>query len=136
MVLVECMHVCVCLRLLSAHCPTSCVSDYYTTTISGLSLSLNPSIHLSRCLVKGSVPNKAHSHAVRMWGSTVVPTHTTITYSLSLTVSSTLLYPLSQRFSALNILALFFYSLHNVSLSSSIYVSLSHTIYLSLVVAN
>lgn len=39
-VLDECM--CVRVRLLSVHCPTSCVSDYYTAIISGLSLS--PSI--------------------------------------------------------------------------------------------
>lgn len=91
-----CVYVCVCVRN-----PASCVSDYYTAIISGLSLSLslclNPSsIHLSRSLVKDSAPNKAHSHAERMRGSTEwFQTHTTITYGFSLTVSSTLLYILS-----------------------------------------
>lgn len=34
------------------------------------SLSLPPSLHPSCWLVKGLVPNKAHSHAERMWSST------------------------------------------------------------------
>lgn len=68
-----CTYLCVCVRVFKTAfhgLPTSCVPDYYTAIISGLPLSLSPSsIHPSCSFVKGSAPNKAHSHAERMWGS-------------------------------------------------------------------
>lgn len=71
--------------------------------LASLSLSAS-SIHLSRSLVEGSALNKAHSHAERMRGSTEWFNSHHNYIQISLTVSSTLLYPFLPK----NILALFF----------------------------
>lgn len=90
----------------------------------------------ARPLVKGSVPNKAHSHARRMWGSTEpFQLTTTITSgSLSFTVSSTLCYPLSSTlFSPKHPQPCFAtFCIKHPCLSLFIYISLSHTICLCL----
>lgn len=136
-VLDTCTYLCVCVFKTAFHeQPTSCVPDYYTAIISGLSLALSPaSIHLSCSFVKASVPNKAHSHAERMWGSTewfqLTPQLHTASPSMS-PPSSFILSPNTLR-PPKNILALFFYFLHNVSLSFSIHVLyICHTQFVSL----
>lgn len=136
-VLDTCTYLCVCVFKTAFHeQPTSCVPDYYTAIISGLSLALSPSsIHLSCSFVKASVPNKAHSHAERMWGSTewfqLTPQLHTASPSMS-PPSSFILSP-NTLCPPKNILALFFCFLHNVSLSFSIYVLyICHTQFVSL----
>ena len=62
-----CVFVCVGVWTLSFHWPSSCVSNYYTTIITGLSLSLPVSPPLS-LLVKEVELNKAPSHTERMSG--------------------------------------------------------------------
>lgn len=131
--------VCVCLRLLSMssrhHVCLIITPQSFLASLS-LSLSLSPSsIHLSCSFVKASVPNKAHSHAERMWGSTewfqLTPQLHTASPSMS-PPSSFILSPNTLR-PPKNILALFFYFLHNVSLSFSIYVLyICHTQFVSL----
>lgn len=88
-----CMHVCVGDCFPQARCPTSCVSDYYTTIISGLSLSVSPSInpssiHLSRSLVVKGFGTEQSTQSCRENAglNREVPTDTTITH-FSLTVS-------------------------------------------------
>lgn len=92
-----CMCADVCLSAFSIRCPTSCVSDYYTAIISGPSLLLCSSVLFLPSfffLVKGSAPNKAHTHAGRMWGSAdwfqLTPQLHTASPSLSLLSSFTL----------------------------------------------
>lgn len=138
-VLDTCTYLCVCLRLLSMSCRHHvCLIITPQSFLASLSrpLSLSPSsIHLSCSFVKASVPNKAHSHAERMWGSTewfqLTPQLHTASPSMS-PPSSFILSPNTLR-PPKNILALFFYFLHNVSLSFSIYVLyICHTQFVSL----
>lgn len=116
--------VCVSVRLLST-LPTSCVSDYHTAIISGLSLFLLFPLH-HPSLVRSSAQNRARSHAEGTRGSTE---------RLRLTPQNFLTpRPLPPHFSNTSCPQkhpLFSRSVHNASPSSSIYIYLSHAICLS-----